>query len=111
MTRSNPKPHSAAPPRAATTPSASIAAAADRPASVAALLRGAAVLVALGVAALTVDVPVAAWFKGGAWPAAMPEVLVKIAGEIRRLVTLSEVIGHTVSVVVLLGLVVGRVGR
>ena len=105
MTRSNPKPRSAAPPRAAKTPSNSIAAAADRPASVAALLRGAAVLVALGIAALTVDVPVAAWFKDGAWPAAMPEVLVKIAGEIRRLVTLSEVIGHTVSVVVLLGLV------
>jgi len=105
MTRSNPKPRSAAAPRAAATPSASIAAAADRPASVAALLRGAAVLVTLGIAALAVDVPVAAWFKDGAWPAAMPDVLVKIAGEIHRLVTLSEVIGHTVSVMVLLGLI------
>jgi len=105
MTRPNPKPRTAAPPRAAATPSTSTVAAADRPASVATLLRCAAVLVPLGIASLAVDVPVAAWFKDGAWPAAMPEVLVKIAGEIRRLVTLSEVIGHTVSVVVLLGLV------
>ena len=105
MTRSNPKPRSAGGPRAAATSSESIVVAADRPASVAPLLRMAAVLVSLGIAALAVDVPVAAWFKDGAWPAAMPEVLVKIAGEIHRLVTLSEVIGHTVSVLVLLGLV------
>jgi len=72
---------------------------------VAPLLGGAAGLVLLGIAALTVDVPVAAWCKDGAWPAAMPSGLVKIAGEIHRLVTLSEVIGHTVSVVILLGLV------
>jgi len=62
--------------------------------------------VLLGLAALSVDVPVAAWFKDGAWPAAMPRLLVKIGEEIHHLVTLSEVIGHTVSVVVLLGLVV-----
>lgn len=105
MTRSNPKPRSAGGPCAAATSSKSIVAVADRPASVAPLLRMAAVLVSLGIAALAVDVPVAAWFKDGAWPAAMPKVLVKIAGEIHRLVTLSEVIGHTVSVIVLLCLV------
>lgn len=105
MTRSHHNAPPAGGPRAAATSSESIVAAADRPASVAALLRMAAVLVSVGIAALAIDVPVAAWFKDGAWPAAMPEVLVKIAGEIRRLVTLSEVIGHTVSVVVLLGLV------
>lgn len=105
MTRSNPKSRTAGGPRAAATSSESIVAAADRPASVAPLLRMAAVLVFLGITVLAVDVPVAAWFKDGAWPAATPKVLVKIAGEIHRLVTLSEVIGHTVSVIVLLGLV------
>lgn len=69
------------------------------------LLRSAALLALLGGAALLIDVPVAAWFKGGVWPAVIPAVVVKIAAEIHRLVTLSEVIGHTVSVVILLGLV------
>lgn len=105
MTRSPPTPRPAAASLAIAPAGASTDLATDQPASVAPLLRGAAVLVSLGIAALAVDVPVAAWFKDGAWPAAMPEVLVKIAGEIHRLVTLSEVIGHTVSVVVLLGLV------
>lgn len=103
MTRSHPTPR---PTAASLAPAGdSIVPAIDQPASVAALLRGAAVLAALGLAALAVDVPVAAWCKDGVWPAAMPGVLVKIAGEIHRLVTLSEVIGHTVSVIVLLGLV------
>lgn len=83
----------------------SMLAADDRPASATPLLWNAAILAALGVAAVAIDVPVAAWFKDGAWPEAMPDVLVKIAGEIFRLVTLSEVIGHTVSVAVLLGFV------
>lgn len=105
MTRSLPKPRPAATSVAIAPAGASVDQAIDQPASVAALLRGAALLVALGIAALAVDVPVAAWYKDGAWPEAMPGVLVKVAGEIRRLVTLSEVIGHTVSVFVLLGLV------
>ena len=69
------------------------------------LLRGALVLIALGIAALAVDVPVAAWCKEGHWPAGTPSVLAKIAGEIHRLVTLSEVFAHTVSVGVILALV------
>ena len=100
-----PTPRPAGAPRAAVNSAESIVPGADRPASVGPLLGGAAGLVFLGIAALAVDVPVAAWCKDGAWPAAMPSVLVKIAGEIHRLVTLSELIGHTVSVVILLGLV------
>ena len=78
----------------------------DSPTAVAPLLRGAGGLMLLGLGALSVDVPVAAWFKDGTWPAAMPRWLVKVAEEIHHLVTLSEVIGHTVSVAVLLGLIV-----
>ena len=68
------------------------------------LLRRALLLVLLGVAAFTIDMPVAAWFKGGSWPAATPRVVLTAAGVIGRLVTLSEVFAHTLCVAVLLAL-------
>lgn len=69
------------------------------------LLAAAIVLASLGAVAFAVDVPVAAWFKDGAWPAALPKWMVKVAGEVGRLVTLSEVVAHTASVGVILALV------
>ena len=69
------------------------------------LLRGAMVLITLGIAAFAVDVPVAAWCRDGQWPAGMPKLLEKTADEIHRLVTMSEVVAHTVSVAVILALV------
>lgn len=75
------------------------------PAAARPLLRIAAALVLVGIAALAVDVPVARWFKEGRWTAATPRVLTEVADEIRRLVTLSEVVAHAGSVAVILGLV------
>lgn len=68
------------------------------------LLSIAAALVVVGSAALALDVPVARWVKHGQWPAAMPRFLVEVADEIRRLVTLSEVVAHAGSVAVILAL-------
>jgi membrane-associated phospholipid phosphatase len=69
------------------------------------LLPLAAALTLVGTAALFVDVPVARWFKTGTWPAALPRVLIEVADEIHRLVSLSEVVAHTASVAVILALV------
>ena len=70
-----------------------------------ALLPLAGVLALLGSAAFAIDMPVADWFKDGAWPAWMPKLLVEVADEVGRLVTMSEVAAHTVSVGVILSLV------
>lgn len=105
MTRSSHQPDRSGARRATATSTEPVSQATDRRAPVAPLLRGAGLLVLLGLAALAIDIPVAAWFKDGTWPATMPRALVKIAEEIHHLVTLSEVTGHTVSVIVLLALV------
>ena len=69
------------------------------------LLPLALALVLLGGAAFSIDMPVADWFKGGEWPSGMPKLLIEVADEIARLVTMSEVAAHTVSVAVILALV------
>lgn len=69
------------------------------------LLPLAGLLAILGVAAFFIDMPVADWFKDGVWPSWMPKILVEIADEVGRLVTMAEVAAHTVSVAVLLALV------
>lgn len=69
------------------------------------LLPLAGLLTLLGLAAFAIDMPVADWFKDGVWPGWMPKLLVKVADEVGRLVTMSEVAAHTVSVGVILALV------
>lgn len=68
------------------------------------LLRRAALLVLLGLLAFSIDVPVAAWFKDGAWPAETPRLVLAIAGLTKRLITLSEVFAHTLCVAIILAL-------
>ena len=68
------------------------------------LLALAATLAMAGVAALAIDVPVARWFKDGAWPASMPRAAIKVADEIHHLVSLSEVVAHTATVALILAL-------
>lgn len=70
-----------------------------------ALLPLSGLLGTLGSAAFAIDMPVADWFKDGSWPGWMPKLLVDVAEEVGRLVTMSEVAAHTVSVGVILALV------
>jgi membrane-associated phospholipid phosphatase len=68
------------------------------------LLRRAAFLVVLGLLAFSIDVPVAAWFKDGGWPAETPRFVLVLASVTKRLITLSEVFAHTLCVAIILAL-------